>query len=141
MSSIGGIIGIPFQAFYNASKFVLEGYAEALAYQVEPFNIHVTLVEPGNVRTDFSANRRVLAASGHDAYKAAREKAISTMEKDEVNGVDQRNVAKLVAKILKSPKPPRRASVGKLDERIGILAKRLIPYRIFERAAKGRLGI
>ena len=47
MSSIGGILGIPYQAFYSASKFALEGYAESLAYEVAPFNIHVTLVEPG----------------------------------------------------------------------------------------------
>src|SRR5579863_4508087 len=46
MSSIGGVLGIPFQAFYSASKFALEGYAESLAYEVAPFNIQVTLVEP-----------------------------------------------------------------------------------------------
>ena len=50
MSSIGGVVGIPFQAFYSASKFALEGYGEALAYEVAPFGIEVTLVEPGNVR-------------------------------------------------------------------------------------------
>jgi short-subunit dehydrogenase len=58
MSSIGGILGIPYQAFYSASKFALEGYAESLAYEVAPFNIHVTLVEPGNFKTDFTAARR-----------------------------------------------------------------------------------
>src|ERR1035437_3345033 len=42
MSSIGGGLGIPFQAFYSASKFALEGYAESLAYEVSPFNIHLT---------------------------------------------------------------------------------------------------
>ena len=48
VSSIGGVVGIPFQAFYSASKFALEGYGEALAYEVTPFGIHVTLVQPGN---------------------------------------------------------------------------------------------
>jgi hypothetical protein len=43
-------IGIPFQAFYSASKFAMEGYGESLAYEVAPFGIHVTLVEPGNVQ-------------------------------------------------------------------------------------------
>ena len=141
MSSIAGIIGLPYQGFYSASKFALEGYAEALAYEVKPFNIHVTLVEPGNFKTDFTANRRVVPVSGDDAYTPARDKAIAVMVNEEVNGADPRNIATLVAKLLKSPKPPRRASVGKLDERIGILGKRLIPYRIFERAAKASLGI
>ena len=48
MSSIGGLIGIPFQAFYSASKFALEGLGEALAYEVAPLGVHVTLVEPGS---------------------------------------------------------------------------------------------
>lgn len=141
MSSIAGIIGIPFQAFYSASKFALEGYAEALAYEVAPFNIHVTLVEPGNFHTDFTANRRVVTLTGDDTYRVAREKAIATMAKVEVNGAHPRDIATLVAKLLKSRKPPRRVSVGKFDERIGILGKRLVPYRIFERAAKSSLGL
>src|SRR5580692_4907116 len=58
VSSIGGVIGIPFQAFYSASKFAMEGYGEALAYEVAPFGIRVTLVQPGNVRTDFTSSRR-----------------------------------------------------------------------------------
>jgi len=58
VSSIGGVIGIPFQAFYSASKFAMEGYGEALAYEVAPFGIQVTLLQPGNVSTDFTAARR-----------------------------------------------------------------------------------
>jgi NAD(P)-dependent dehydrogenase (short-subunit alcohol dehydrogenase family) len=46
ISSIGGVVAIPFQAFYSASKFALEGLGEALAYEVAPFGITVTLVEP-----------------------------------------------------------------------------------------------
>jgi hypothetical protein len=37
--------------------------------------------------------------------------------------------------------PPRRVSVGKFDERMGIMGKRLLPFRLFERAAKGSLGV
>ena len=66
MSSIGGVIGIPFQAFYSASKFAMEGLGEALAYEVAPFGVHVTLVEPGNVKTDFTASRRRAQAAGGD---------------------------------------------------------------------------
>jgi NAD(P)-dependent dehydrogenase (short-subunit alcohol dehydrogenase family) len=62
ISSLGGIIGIPFQSFYSASKFAMEGYGEALAYEVAPFGIQVTLVEPGNVCTDFTESRREVRA-------------------------------------------------------------------------------
>ncbi len=142
VSSIGGILGIPFQAFYSASKFAMEGYGEALAYEVAPFGIHVTLVEPGNVRTDFTASRRdVEVPEGPDAYASATARAIETMERDERDGVPAGDVAAVIVKVLASGRPPRRASVGKLGERVGIVGKRLLPYRLFEAAAKGSLGV
>jgi NAD(P)-dependent dehydrogenase (short-subunit alcohol dehydrogenase family) len=141
MSSIGGILGIPYQAFYSASKFALEGYAESLAYEVAPFNIHVTLIEPGNFKTDFTAARRKVAAAGNDPYEAACEKAITVMERDEIKGADPADVARVVEKVLRSSNPPRRVSVGKFDERMGIMGKRLLPFRLFEKAAKSSLGV
>jgi len=142
VSSIGGVIGIPFQAFYSASKFALEGLAEAMAYEVEPFGIKVTLVEPGNVATDFTANRRLANASrDDDDYREALRQAVATMERDEANGVAPEAVAAKVQKVLESRNPPRRVSVGKAGERVGLAAKRLLPFRVFESAAKGSLGV
>jgi NAD(P)-dependent dehydrogenase (short-subunit alcohol dehydrogenase family) len=143
MSSIGGIVGIPFQAFYSASKFAMEGYGESLAYEVAPFGIHVTLVEPGNVRTDFTQSRRDVAVppGGDESYDAAVTKAVGIMVRDELNGVPAENVAAVVERALTAKTPPRRISVGKIDERIGIMAKRLLPFRLFEKGAKGSLGV
>jgi NAD(P)-dependent dehydrogenase (short-subunit alcohol dehydrogenase family) len=142
VSSIGGVIGIPFQAFYSASKFAMEGYGEALAYEVAPFGIQVTLVEPGNFRTNFTSSRRDVATADPDAtYSAALTKAISLMEKDEANGAQPDDAAAAIERLLRSRRPPRRVSVGKAGERIGLMAKRLMPYRLFESAAKGSLGV
>jgi NAD(P)-dependent dehydrogenase (short-subunit alcohol dehydrogenase family) len=142
MSSIGGIVGFPFQAFYSASKFALEGYGESLAYEVAPFGIEVTLVEPGNVRTGFTAARRdVLPAGGDSAYSGAVARAVGKMAEDEAGGVAPEKVADVVQRVLGAKRPPRRVSVGKLDERVGIVGKRLLPYRLFEQAAKGSLGV
>jgi NAD(P)-dependent dehydrogenase (short-subunit alcohol dehydrogenase family) len=142
ISSIGGVIGIPFQAFYSASKFAMEGYGEALAYEVAPFGIHVSLVQPGNVRTDFTASRHhVGAPSDDDPYVKTVAKAVGMMEHDEANGVPPDKVAVAVEKLLNSARPRRRVSVGKVGERIGIPAKRLLPYRVFEGAAKTSLGL
>jgi NAD(P)-dependent dehydrogenase (short-subunit alcohol dehydrogenase family) len=140
-SSIGGLIGIPFQAFYSASKFALEGYGEALAYEVEPFNIHVTLIEPGNFKTGFTKGRRMVATAPDDPYAGARERAIELMERDEMHGAAPVDVAKVVERVLAARRPPRRASAGKFDERIGLVAKRLIPFRLFEKAARKSLGV
>jgi len=144
MSSIGGVVAIPFQGYYSASKFALEGFGEALGYEVRPFGVSVTLVEPGNVRTDFTANRRTASAHGpgdDDPYGGALDKAVTVMERDEANGVDPSAVAAVVHKVLEARRPPRRVSVGKAGERVGILAKRVLPQRLFEAAAKGALGV
>jgi NAD(P)-dependent dehydrogenase (short-subunit alcohol dehydrogenase family) len=141
VSSLGGLIAIPFQAFYTASKFALEGYGEALAYEVAPFGVQVTLVEPGNISTDFTGSRRMAAAAAGPLYGPAFTKALGVMERDEANGAPAAAVATVVRRVLEAPHPPRRVSVGKPSERIGLLAKRLLPFRLFQAGAKGALGV
>ena len=53
LSSIGGLVGFAGFGIYNATKFAVEGLSEALAKEVTPLGIRVTLVEPGPFRTDF----------------------------------------------------------------------------------------
>jgi NAD(P)-dependent dehydrogenase (short-subunit alcohol dehydrogenase family) len=141
VSSIGGLIGIPFQAFYSASKFALEGYGESLGYEVAPFGVQVTLVEPGNVKTDFTASRRTAAAAAGPPYGPAFAKAVGVMERDEINGVPAADVAAVVRRVLEAAHPPRRVSAGKPSERAGLVAKRLLPFRLFQAAARGALGV
>ena len=143
ISSIGGILGIPFQSFYSASKFALEGFGEALSYEVAPFGIDVTLLEPGNVSTDFTASRRdvVPPPEGDDPYAAMVAKAVGLMARDEADGVPPSEVAAAISRVLSSRRPRRRVSVAKIDERVGIIGKRVLPYRLFERAARGSLGV
>jgi NAD(P)-dependent dehydrogenase (short-subunit alcohol dehydrogenase family) len=62
-SSVGGFIGIPGFGAYNASKFAVEGLSEALAAEVAPLGIKVTIVEPGPFRTDFLAKNSLLRAA------------------------------------------------------------------------------
>jgi NAD(P)-dependent dehydrogenase (short-subunit alcohol dehydrogenase family) len=142
ISSIGGVIGIPFQAYYSASKFALEGFAEALAYEVAPFGVHVTLVQPGNIATDFTAKRQFAEASqAGTVYASALKQAVGAMERDEANGAPAALVAATVQRVLEASRAPRRVSVGKAGERVGLIAKRLLPFRVFEAAAKGSLGV
>ncbi len=139
ISSIGGAIALPFQAFYSASKFALEGWAEALAYEVAPFGVDVTLVQPGNVRTGFTAARRTVEDAG--PYADATARAVATMARDELAGPPPSQVAATVARTLDARRPPRRVSVGHADERLGLLAKRLLPHAVFERLARSSLGV
>lgn len=139
VGSLGGLIGLPFQAYYSAAKFALEGWAEAMAYEVAPFGIDVTVVEPGNVSTSFTDSRRLTTELG--VYEAAARHAVEVMADDERNGIDPAAVAAVVADQLAARRPRRRISVGRLDERVGVVGKRVLPHRWFEAAARRSLGV
>jgi NAD(P)-dependent dehydrogenase (short-subunit alcohol dehydrogenase family) len=59
LSSIAGLVGTPGLGYYNLTKFALEGMSEALALEVAPLGIHITLIEPGPFRTDFAGRSGV----------------------------------------------------------------------------------
>ncbi|EDO45710.1 predicted protein [Nematostella vectensis] len=61
ITSIGGIRGVPFNAIYCSSKFAVEGMAESLAPLLRKFNVKITNVEPGPVKTAFVANSTEMA--------------------------------------------------------------------------------
>ncbi|MEH6635424.1 MAG: SDR family NAD(P)-dependent oxidoreductase [Halioglobus sp.] len=58
ISSIFGIIGVPTQSAYNASKFAVRGYTEALRQEMEGSNVHVCCVHPGGIKTNIARNAR-----------------------------------------------------------------------------------
>ncbi len=58
LSSIGGVMGLPYQGFYSASKFAIEGFSEALSAEVRRFGIRVCMVEPGDFATGFTGSRK-----------------------------------------------------------------------------------
>jgi len=61
MSSVGGVVGNPGHSLYATSKFALEGMSEALAGEVAPLGIRVSIVEPGPFRTDFAGRSMTFA--------------------------------------------------------------------------------
>jgi len=57
LSSVGGLVGQPFNELYCAAKFAVEGYTESMATYIQPyFNINFTAVEPGGISTNFAQN-------------------------------------------------------------------------------------
>lgn len=143
IGSIGGRVGLPYQAAYSASKFALAGFTEALSGEVRPLGIHVTLIEPGNYRTGITAKRRVAAgAANGSAYAAAFGKVLQIIQRDENRGAPPQEVARLVHRILESRSPRMRYMVGPVSERLAAaLGKALLPGRTFERVIMGLYGI
>jgi NAD(P)-dependent dehydrogenase (short-subunit alcohol dehydrogenase family) len=114
ISSIAGFKSTPGLGLYNASKFALEGLSEALAGEVAPFNIKVTLVEPGPFRTAFAGSSLKLAEKKIDAYDATPvgEFMKHFTERDGQQDGDPVKAARLMIELVNSPHPPLRLPMG-----------------------------
>ncbi|NMO17699.1 SDR family oxidoreductase [Pyxidicoccus fallax] len=142
ISSLGGMVGLPFQSFYSASKFALEGLTESLRQEVAPFGIQATLVQPGDVRTRLTENRVKAQRSGPgSAYQAPFETALRTIENDERNGVPAEDVARTVLELMEGGPVRVRYAVGKLAQRAAVLAKWVLPSRTFEQIVMSLYGL
>lgn len=133
ISSIAGLIGLPFQSIYCASKFALEGAMEALRIEVRPFGIRVVLIEPGDFKTDITRHRRKTARSTRtSAYRDAFQKARQLVESGEQNGPTPEPIAILVKNVIGMNSPRLRYTVGKNLQRIAVPLKKILPSRLFE---------
>lgn len=134
ISSIGGMISLPFQGLYSASKYALEAMSEALRMEVKRFGIHVALVEPGDTCTQFTANRRTTRrVDENPVYREAYRRTLARIEADERNGASPETVARTVLRIVASSRPQVRYVVGPFHQKLAVLVKRLIPAGLFER--------
>ena len=137
VSSLGGLVTIPFQGFYSASKYALESMSDALRMELRPFGVHVTLLEPGDFKTGFTQSRVFSAASGEgSAYRERCQRAVAVMEKDEQNGADPRQLADLLARVIDTPSPRNRYLVGALSQRLAVAARHLLPSTLLDKAVR-----
>lgn len=133
IGSIAGVFGIPFQGFYSASKFALEGYCESLRIELRPTPVRVTIVEPGDFATGFTAARRTIAARGPASpYHTAFEHALKVIEQDEVTGADPALIGPAVRGLLDMDAPPVRLAVGSDDQLAMTAAKAKVTPETFE---------
>lgn len=137
VGSIGGLIAIPYQGLYSASKFALEGLSESLRLEVRGFGIQVVLIEPGDHRTALTSNRRCVES---DIYRERFDCAIARMAGDEQGGPHPQGVAHLVYRVIQKPHPRLRYTVGPVMQRAAVWLKRLMPYAVVERAMRSYYG-
>ena len=142
VSSIGGVIAVPFVAFYGATKFAVEGLTEALRMEVKRFGIDVVLLEPGDIRTPFTENRRHTAASQvSDLYKEQYAAVLAKIESDEQAGASAEQVGRTVARIANRRRRRIRYVVGPSYQQLAIVAKALLPGTLFERIIMMNYGL
>lgn len=132
-SSIGGLMGLPFQAFYSAGKFAIEGLSEALRMEVKQFRIKVILINPGDFATSNSANRRkfLVPETEADPYRDQFAKSLAAIEKDESNGWKPEVLARKIVKIVESKNPRQRYIISSLEQKLAVVLKYIIPGKWF----------
>jgi NAD(P)-dependent dehydrogenase (short-subunit alcohol dehydrogenase family) len=129
MSSIAGLVPMPFGGLYSASKYALEGLTEVLRAEVAALGIRVALVEPGFFKSELVAEASAGASTIED-YGPARERMLSRVRAIEAAAPPPTAVADLVLRLAQHPAPPLRNPVGK--ERIFATLKRFLPAAMFE---------
>jgi short-subunit dehydrogenase len=112
VTSMGGRIAIPFDSFYHASKFALEGLSESLQYEMEPFGVKVILIESGAVKSDFWKNLKSSGNIEDSPYRPVLQKLTETFEKMTQNAIPPEQVAGVILKTLKSDNPDFRNTAG-----------------------------
>ena len=133
ISSIGGIIGLPFQSVYSSSKFAIESITEALRIELNNFGIKVCMIEPGDYNTNVNQNR-VTIKPGKDSPYFDRLSGFFDLLRNNINqGRDPKKIRKLVLRIVKSKNPRLRYKSGKVFEISTPVIKVLIPCRFFEK--------
>jgi NAD(P)-dependent dehydrogenase (short-subunit alcohol dehydrogenase family) len=113
LSSISGLIGNQGGGYYNATKFAVEGLSEALAAELAPLGIKVTIIEPGPFRTDFLGRSGVMAATRIADYDntAGNNRKYFT-ENDGKQKGDPLRAAHAMMQVVESSKPPLRLLLG-----------------------------
>ena len=133
ISSIGGVLGLPFQGYYSASKFAVEGYSETLSLEVRSFNIKVCLVEPGDFATGFTDNRKISRFTEEFPYYAATfHRTLKVIESEERNGGNPILLAKALRRIIEKKHPKFRYKVGGLLQIVFAQLKSFLPARFYQ---------
>lgn len=134
MSSLAGLVALPFQAFYSASKYAIEAYTEVLRIEAKPHGIHVSMIEPGDYATGFTASRRLTAASvASSPYYQRLTRAISIMARDEQANRDLAPLVRTVRKALDDPRPRLRYPTATAVQLILVALKPFLPAALIER--------
>ncbi|MDB6123247.1 MAG: Short-chain dehydrogenase/reductase [Pedosphaera sp.] len=138
MSSLAGLVPLPYRGIYAASKHALEGYTEALDHEIRQFGVRALLVEPSFTKTDIESRGRTTSIA-LGAYAKQKQRVTDTIMHQVAQGDDPRAVAEVVYRALTAGSPRSRYPVGG-----GIALSRLrrfVPDRMFDKTFSKRFQL
>ena len=142
ISSLAGLFGLPYQSMYSASKYAIEGYSQSLRMELRNTGVKVTLINPGDFKSDFSQNREKTPFTiKNDKLEAEYNAAVTAMEHDESIAPSPESLARQLCKIVDSSSPSHRYLVGQVGQTIVPTLKRLLPGSLFEKLMNDHYGI
>ncbi len=142
ISSLAGRIALPFQGFYSASKFAIEAYTEALRMEIRAFGIAVSMIEPGDFATSFTAKRRMTSESiPASPYYESAARAIAIMARDEHANQDLSPVTEAVETILECRHPALRYPRANAVQRTFNALRPFLPQVIVEVLIRNTYGL
>ncbi len=133
IGSAGGRVATPMMGPYNASKFALEGIAEAFREELRPWGLKVVLIEPGAIKTDIWDKGRdqadeleqSLGAEANERYGALYKALRKLLDRQDRSGIAPDRVAKIVERALFSANPRARYLVGPDAKAMGVFSRAL----------------
>jgi NAD(P)-dependent dehydrogenase (short-subunit alcohol dehydrogenase family) len=136
ITSIGGKMHEPLGSWYHATKYAVEGMSDCLRMELAPFGIDVVIVEPGAIRTEWSAiaSQSLLKYSGHTAYApyaASHARMFAAADKEGGMASPPSVVADTIARALSAARPKTRYETGS-GARAILLLRRLLSDRSFD---------
>jgi NAD(P)-dependent dehydrogenase (short-subunit alcohol dehydrogenase family) len=146
VSSIGGRVAVPYNGPYAASKHAIEALGDALRGELYSSNIHVSLIEPGSVKTPIWDKARATAdgvqvpAELQHEYGRVPAAFAKVLADTERRGVPPEQVAATIERALTARRPRARYLVGR-DARGMVLAHALLPTGAFDRVLRRVLGV
>lgn len=131
ITSIGGRIAFPLYSLYHSTKWAVEGFSESLRYELEPFNIHVKLVEPGPIKTDFyGRSADITDLSNLPDYETFAQQVIPRMNAAGEKGSSPNEVAKVIYRAVTDGKTQLRYPAGK-NAALLLTLRKILPDWVF----------
>ena len=129
VASMGGRITFPLYSLYHATKWAVEGFSEALQYEVREFGVRIKIIEPGPIKTDFyDRSQDLTKKEGLTAYDHFIARALPNLRKAGATAPDGRVVAETIFEAVTDGSGKIRYPV---NSRLILAARRLLPDRLF----------